>query len=203
MLENTLEGMHQAQETAGLVLAAGSGSRYGYPKILAPGFLDAALTALQGAGLTRISVITGASRVELPNGIEEVFCPTWERGMGASLRAGLQSTAGKGDRVLVHVVDCPDIDARVVTRVLSQDPALPARAVFEGRPGHPVVLPQRYVEELLNVLDDGTGAGRFLRAFPDLQRIECSDLASGHDIDVQATAAPDFARGRGTPHSRP
>ncbi|WP_171059487.1 nucleotidyltransferase family protein [Arthrobacter crystallopoietes] len=195
--------MDQAQDTAGLVLAAGSGSRYGYPKILAPGFLDAALTALQGAGLTRISVVTGATRVKLPKGIDEVFCPSWDRGMGASLRAGLQSASGQGKRVLVHVVDCPDINARVVTRVLSQDHTLPARAVFEGRPGHPVVLPQRYVAELLSVLDDEAGAGRFLKGLPDLQRIECSDLASGHDIDFQATAVPDFATGIGNPYSRP
>ncbi|KAE8765961.1 NTP transferase domain-containing protein [Georgenia thermotolerans] len=176
--------------TAGIVLAAGAGTRYGCPKILVPGFLDAALGAFDGAGVTNVRVVTGAARIDLPFDVGEVFCPRWHRGMGASLRAGLEAVEPEVDRVLVHVVDCPDVDARVVARVLAQDATLPARAVFEGRPGHPVSLPRHHVAALLAVLDDAAGAGRYLAALPDLVRVECADLASGRDIDVPTAGAP-------------
>lgn len=169
---------------AGLVLAAGAGTRYGRPKILVPGWLDAALAALAGGGCTRLQVVTGAARVLLPAGVGEVRCEQWARGMGASLRAGLEALGDGPGWVVVHVVDCPDIGAGVVERVLARAVDRPARAVYGGRPGHPVVLPRSHVAPLLADLDDTSGAGRYLAARPDLVRVECGDLATGLDIDV-------------------
>ncbi|MFF2246074.1 NTP transferase domain-containing protein [Arthrobacter sp. NPDC058130] len=188
MPETTAAAREGKVDVAAIILAAGAGSRYGYPKILAPGFLDAALGALDGAGVAKIMVVTGARRVVLPDNVQEVFCPRWHRGMGASLRSGLEAAAGAAQRLLLHVVDCPDVDSHVVRRILEQDTTRPARAVFEGKPGHPVVLPRPYVTKLLTVLDDAAGAGRYLAGLPELLQVECSDLASGHDIDVPGEA---------------
>lgn len=166
----------------GLVLAAGAGRRYGGPKILVPEFLEAAVAALRGAGVAEIGIVTGAARPPMPAGARELHCKGWESGMGASLRCGLESLPPETGRVVVHVVDCPDIGPSVTERVLGHDPKTPARAVFNGRPGHPVVIPAALVPEILAALDASAGANDFLRT-NGVALVECSDLASGQDID--------------------
>ena len=60
----------------------------------------------------------------------------------ASLRAGLGALAGRADAAVVTLVDLPDVRADVVRRVSTAAPARAtlARATYEGRPGHPVLL---------------------------------------------------------------
>lgn len=172
--------------TAGLVLAAGAGSRYGRPKILVEGWLAGAVTALREGGCDTVTVVTGAARPAMPAGAREVHCPIWRRGPGASLRAGLGAV--EAQRVVIHLVDCPDVGPDVVRRLLDRGGEQPARAVFEGRPGHPVVLPRPHLAPLLAALRDDTGAGPYLRTHPHTT-VECGDLATGRDVDV-ADAGP-------------
>ena len=48
-----------------------------------------------------------------------VVAQDWDEGMGASLRAGLRALAGRdGEAALVTLVDLPDVDERVLRRVL-------------------------------------------------------------------------------------
>ena len=168
--------------TTGLVLAAGAGTRYGRPKILVDGWLDGAVAALR-PWCTDVRVVTGAARCALPDGALEVHCPRWANGIGASLRAGLESLADRPDRVIVHLVDCPDVEASVAGRVLDAAGDRPARATYEGRPGHPVVLPGPLIQALLLELRDAQGAGPFLARQPEVIEVECGDLASGRDHD--------------------
>lgn len=174
-------------DTVGLVLAAGAGSRYGMPKILVPGWLERAVVALQNGGCSSVRVVTGAARPQLPEGVAETHCAEWQRGIGASLHAGLSTVEASADRVVVHVVDCPDVVPDVVARVLTTAGDRLARAVFDGRPGHPVVLPRQHLNPLLAALTDDDGAGPYLRAHPHLT-VECGDLATGQDIDTPTAA---------------
>jgi len=166
---------------SGLLVAAGAGSRYGRPKILVPGWLDHAVTVLREGGCAHVLVVTGAARPPLPPGAGEVHCPGWGRGPGASVRAGLEALHPEVEAVVIHLVDLPDVGADVVRRVLGADGL--ARAVYEGRPGHPVLVGRRFVPSLLESLDDASGAGRFLRDHPELTEVECADLATGVDVD--------------------
>ena len=168
----------------GVLLAAGAGRRYGRPKILVPGWLDSSVQALFGAGCTSVVVVTGAARPQMPAGAREVHCPTWERGMGASLRAGLETLPPGTRTVAIHLVDLPDVGVAVVRRVIEAGQEGLARAVFDGRPGHPVVLAHGHVPGLLAALDDAAGAANFLRSRSDLVEVECADLATGQDRDV-------------------
>ena len=178
-----------AAETIGLVLAAGAGSRYGRPKILVPGWLETAVGALGDGGCTSVAVVTGAARPSLPDGVREVHCERWALGLGASLRAGLEVLGAETRRVVVHVVDCPDVGPDVVSRVLDRAGDRLARATYRGRPGHPVVLPRAHLAPLLAALRDDDGAGPYLRAHEHLA-VECGDLASGQDIDSPTRDAP-------------
>ncbi|MCZ9344345.1 NTP transferase domain-containing protein, partial [Streptomyces sp. TRM76130] len=118
---------HEDQVT-GLLLAAGGGRRLGgRPKALLEHrgrpLAEHALLALRAGGCARVHVVLGAhahsvrARVAL-DGCVLVDNPDWERGMGTSLRAGLDSLAGTGARAaLVCLVDQPGIGAEAVARV--------------------------------------------------------------------------------------
>ena len=82
--------------TAGLVLAAGAGRRYGSPKALVRLgdrlLVERAADLLAAGGCDPVLVVLGAAADEvlataaLP---ETVLNPDWATGMGSSLRAGL------------------------------------------------------------------------------------------------------------------
>lgn len=170
--------------TAGIVLAAGAGRRYGRPKILVADWLDRAANALRLGGCDDVYVVTGAARpTTLPDGVQEVQCTDWESGMGSSLACGLSALDGVPERVVLHLVDCPDVGPDVVQRLLKAAGDSLARAVFEGRPGHPVLVPSRHLVPLARSLVPEQGASGYLRGQRVVQ-VECGDLATGMDRDV-------------------
>ncbi len=86
---------------AGIVLAAGAGTRYGKPKVLAEGgaWLRATVAALRGGGCDPVIVVLGATGpkpeiVDLPPNVRHVWAADWATGLSASLRAGLIAAGG-------------------------------------------------------------------------------------------------------------
>jgi CTP:molybdopterin cytidylyltransferase MocA len=170
--------------TAGLVLAAGEGRRFGGPKQLAlvdgRPLVEHALAAL--AGLDRVVVVLGARAAEIRAGAdfaaaEVVVCEDWAEGMGASLRHGL-AAAGDVAEVVVVLADQPFITPDVVARVLAA-PGDAARATYGGAPGHPVVLRSALLARAGELRGDA--------GFRDvaMTEVECGDLADPRDIDTQ------------------
>ncbi|UQB93087.1 MULTISPECIES: nucleotidyltransferase family protein [Mycobacterium] len=174
----------------GVLLAAGAGRRYGKPKVLVDGWLDIAVNALRDGGCRHIVLVLGAADVPPPVGVTAVTARDWHRGVSASVRAGLAVAESlQADFAALHVVDTPDVGASVVARVI--DRALESqsgltRAYFSGRPGHPVVLARRHWNAALAKITGDTGVGAYLRTRTDLDTVDCSDIASGHDIDEPA-----------------
>lgn len=172
---------------AGVVLAAGAGTRYGMPKVAAAQgeWLQMAVTALAEGGCADVVVVLGAALVEVPPPARAVMASDWADGMSASVRAGI-AAIGSADLAVLHTVDTPDIGADVVRRVLSaahESRSGLARAVYDGRPGHPVMVHRRHWPQLLASLTGDRGAGPFLRARADVVTVECADLATGRDVD--------------------
>jgi CTP:molybdopterin cytidylyltransferase MocA len=172
---------------AGVLLAAGAGTRFGMPKVLAGQgeWLRSAVRALSGGGCGEVVVVLGAALVEPPPPARAVVADDWADGMSASVRAGLAAVGAAGLAVL-HTVDTPDVGADVVRRVLDAARTTPsglARAVYAGRPGHPVVVARAHWPALLAQMCGDEGARRFLAARDDVVAVECGDLATGRDID--------------------
>ena len=73
---------------AGVLLAAGAGTRFGMPKVLAErgAWLRAAVAALSGGGCDEVVVVLGAAVVDVPAPARAVIARDWRRGPGASLR---------------------------------------------------------------------------------------------------------------------
>lgn len=178
--------------TAGLLLAAGAGRRYGMPKVLAEGgaWLRRAASALSAGGCAPVVVVLGAAVEEalplLPPGVEHVVAAGWESGMSASLRAGLAALPPV-EAALVHLVDLPDVGAPVVSRLLAHAaPGVVARATFGGRPGHPVLLGRAHWAAVAASASGDAGARAWLAGRDDLLLVECGDLSSGQDRDTLA-----------------
>lgn len=165
---------------AAVVLAAGAATRYGGPKQreLLPDVLAAlALTSVQ-----EIVVVEGAymhvlsSRSELRTRVSVVHADDWERGPGASLRAGLAALSADVTHALVVLADGPELDPRAVERLLEhRDDGPVLAATYDGTRDHPVLL----AREVWNRIPDEGG-----RAL-DALLVDCSDLRPPGDIDTR------------------
>lgn len=183
----------------GVVLAAGEGSRYGRPKatVVEPegtGWLQRAVAALREGGCGTAYVVLGAGAEEArtvfgpADGVRFVVAPDWADGLSASLRAGLAAATDDTDAgvAVLTLVDLPDVTGAVIRRVLAAAGTCPdalARAVYGGRPGHPVVLGRAHWEPVRAGLTGDRGAGPYLRSRGALE-VECGDLATGEDVDT-------------------
>ncbi|WP_307828058.1 nucleotidyltransferase family protein [Nocardioides sp. SYSU D00038] len=174
----------------GLLLAAGAGRRMGRPKALVEdehgSWLVRGVATLVEGGCDEVTVVLGAAADEAVRlldglGVDVVVAHDWADGMAASLAAGLRSL-GTGVAV-VHLVDLPDVTPEVVRRVAAgADADTLARAVYAGRPGHPVVIGSDHWPGVLDSLDGDTGARGYLAAQGAVD-VECGDLATGRDVD--------------------
>ncbi|MFJ5772919.1 NTP transferase domain-containing protein [Streptomyces sp. NPDC093094] len=185
---------------AGLVLAAGGGRRLGgRPKALlvhrGRPLVEHAVAALRAAGCTRVHVVLGAAagtvraRAEL-SGCVLVENPEWERGMGSSLRAGLDSLDATGARAaLVSLVDQPGVGAAATGRVRAAytgEHAL-AAASYDGVRGHPVLFGAAHWAGVAAGARGDRGARDYLREHAaEVTLVECGDVAAGYDIDTEA-----------------
>jgi CTP:molybdopterin cytidylyltransferase MocA len=206
---------------AGILLAAGEGSRFGQPKALVE--LNGQTLAERGVNLLRsggahpILVVTGAAPVEV-DGTHTVYNPAWRTGMGSSLRAALQALTGTGTgtasasaggvatdadmgldvgAVVVALADQPLVGAEAVARLIAayRDGASVAVAAYDGQPRNPVLLAREHWAEVIATATGDQGARTFLRARPDLVTlVECGDTGRPDDIDTPADLARITAR---------
>ncbi|MFF9061305.1 NTP transferase domain-containing protein [Streptomyces sp. NPDC101213] len=189
---------HTEAPVAGVILAAGGGRRLGgRPKALLTHrgrpLVEHAVESLRAAGCTRVHVVLGADadavreRARL-GGCVVVVNPDWERGMGGSLRAGLDSLAGTGARAaLVCLVDQPGIGERAPARVLAsyEDETSLVSAAYDGRRGHPVLLGAAHWAGVAATATGDRGARAYLTAHEEeIRLVECGDVARPYDIDT-------------------
>ncbi|CAL9379695.1 nucleotidyltransferase family protein [Streptomyces sp. enrichment culture] len=188
---------------AGLLLAAGGGRRLGgRPKALLTHrgrpLVEHAAGVLRAGGCARVHVVLGAAAQEVRARAELTGCvlvdnPEWERGMGTSLRAGLDSLAGTGARAaLVLLVDQPGIGPEAVTRVLDAHRlgASLVSAAYDGVRGHPVLFGDGHWAGIATTATGDQGARAHLRQHAgELVTVECGDVAAAYDIDTEADLA--------------
>ena len=183
---------------AGLLLAAGGGSRMGLAKALVedPGggsFVERGVRVLREGGCSPVVVVVGAE-AQRATGLATaagadlvVEARDWASGQSASLRRGIEALQATGaDAACVLLVDLPDVGAEVVAAVLGatgDGPAVLGRAAYRGVPGHPVVIGRDHWSAIRDEVTGDRGARDYLAARPHVT-VEVGHLASGRDADT-------------------
>lgn len=194
-------GMQKYDNYCGVILAAGYSSRMQAFKPLLPvgdmTAIERSIAALKGTGVRNIAVVTGHNRESLlpviskAGNIIEAYNEDYAKGMFSSIKTGLAAVRenfadAKG--VFLMPVDCPLISSNVLgTLINSIDTAgffhVP---VFEGKKGHPLMIPTSYIDEICGY--DGSGG---LKAITDkywdrMIRVPVSEEGCLLDMDTPA-----------------
>jgi molybdenum cofactor cytidylyltransferase len=179
-----------------VVLAAGSGSRFGGGKLLAPydgaPLLHGALRAAFAAPVQGVTVVTGAdaqavaaaARAFDPR-VRVVFAADHDEGMGVSIRTAIASLAPDIEGAFILLGDMPRVPSAVLAdlaRAVSAGAAA-AAPVWQGQRGNPVLLGRALFPQLLALYGD-MGARRILQGLGDhLALVEAPDDGVLFDVD--------------------
>jgi CTP:molybdopterin cytidylyltransferase MocA len=177
---------------AGILLAAGEGSRLGQPKALleigGEPLARRGVALLRDGGAEPIVVVTGAVAVDLP-GVLAVHNPAWRSGMGSSLTAGLATVPDSCDAAVIALVDQPLVGPEAVRRLIAayHGGVRVAVAAYDGAPRNPVLLAREHWAEVTALAVGDAGARPFLRTHPDLVTlVECGDTGRPDDLDTRS-----------------
>jgi len=178
---------------AGVLLAAGGGSRLGQPKALVQiagrTLADRGAALLRAGGAAPVVVVTGAADVPVPGALV-VRNQDWSTGMGSSLATGLAALPPAAAAVVIALADQPLVGPEAVRRLIAAHTggAGVAVAAYDGQPRNPVLIARAHWPEVI-----AAGAGRDVGARPFLRRrpglvtlVECGDTGRMDDIDTPA-----------------
>jgi molybdenum cofactor cytidylyltransferase len=181
----------------GILLAAGSGTRFGSHKLLHPlsDGTPMAVAALRNLaqGVDKIIVVVRPGDTELTNllarekAAQVLPCANANQGMGASLACGV-CAAPDAKGWIIALADMPFVPGEIVTTLaarLKAGEAIVAPA-YQGLRGHPVGFGHAFYPAL-SALSADQGARHILKQHPDrLTLIPCTDPGVVRDIDTQA-----------------
>jgi CTP:molybdopterin cytidylyltransferase MocA len=179
-----------AASVAGILLAAGDGSRLGQPKALVR--IAGQSLAARGAAMLRaggadpVVVVTGAATVDLSDAVA-VHNPRWRTGMGSSMAVGLTAVPDHCAAAVLALADQPLVGSAAVARLIEafERGASVAVAGYSGRPRNPVLLAREHWPLAIELAAGDVGARPFLRAHPELVTlVECGDTGKPDDIDT-------------------
>jgi CTP:molybdopterin cytidylyltransferase MocA len=179
-----------------IVLAAGSGSRFGGGKLLTPfrgrPLIEAVLASLRDAPVNETVVVVGADAQRLravckPYGVSIIENPYWTHGQSTSVLAGLEALGPDVRAAVVLLADQPLVGAGAIERLVEafEEGAKVAVATYGGRPRNPVLF-SREVWQVLEVeLSGDEGARPFLRRRPELVTlVPCDGVGDPADVDT-------------------
>ena len=181
-----------------LVMAAGSGSRFGRNKLEAvidgKTLLRRALEAVPREEFACVTVVTqydGAAALAEEFGFAVVRNDRPEDGLSRTVRLGTEAMASCG-AIMYQVADQPLLERDTVRREVELFRAHPDRIVglgHNGVRGNPCIFPRRFFPELMALTGD-TGGNVVIRAHPESLLLYETAAAELRDVDtVEALAA--------------
>ncbi len=178
------------------MLAAGSGSRFGGGKLLAPfgerPLIAATLSGLRGAPVDEIIVVVGAEGERLRSitvayETRIIENPDWAEGMSTSVRAGLRACTSDARAAVVCLADQPLVGAVAVERLVEafEQGATVAVATYGGEMRNPVLFARGVWPLLLREMSGDRGARVFLKHHQGIvTEVACDDVADPADVDT-------------------
>lgn len=180
-------------EIVGVVLAAGTASRFGSPKQLlhfeGRPLLDLVAQNACASSLDRVVVVLGSSADEIREQTDLGRAEIADNrrvgaGCASSLLAGL-AAAGECSALTLLLGDQPGVRAPVIDRVLQEwrrEPSWAAVTDYRGRLGHPFVFSRDAFDEL-RALHGDKAIWKLIERFPERVRKIHIDLELPPDID--------------------
>jgi molybdenum cofactor cytidylyltransferase len=179
-----------------LLLAAGSGRRFGRDKLLAP--LGDGTPMAVAAASTLLATLAHVVAIVRPGadvlaralrdcGAEVAICPRADEGMGSSLAWGVAVTV-EWSGWAVALADMPfvrPVTVRGVVATVARGAAV-AAPCFQGRRGHPVCFGATYRDALLALTGDRGGRDLLRPARDGVHLFHCDDPGVVLDIDTPA-----------------
>src|SRR4051812_3018872 len=161
-----------SKKIGAVILAAGGSSRFGRPKQLIPfegkSLIRRIIDAACEAGCSPAVVVTNSTHEKLHSeldraGVVVVDNQQWERGIGSSIRCGIQCLINSSpdvDAAVLLVCDQPAVDAYVIQRLIALGETSGKTIVassYADTLGVPALFTRSVFQELLS-LDDKAGA---------------------------------------------
>jgi molybdenum cofactor cytidylyltransferase len=188
-------GPPNAHRAAAIVLAAGTSSRFGRPKLLASlwgrPLLQHVLDVVAAVELSEVVVVLGHDAEEIERGVRwrserRVRNPDPEAGLSGSLRIGLENVDQSSEAALILLGDQPLVRADVLERLLAGF-ASEARPItvprYRGGGGPNPLLLHRTAWPLARDAKADRGLGPIVRDHPDL--VTVVDVSgSNPDVDT-------------------
>ena len=182
----------------GIVTAAGAAERFGSQKLLAnvggSPLLDRSIRSLLDGGVDRVVVVLGPDSATIRTEVaalaeRRVTTETNthpERGMFSSIQAALRDA--KGDPLVVLPGDMPYVAPATVAALLatSADGGRIVSPRFNGKRGHPVVIPGKYRTEILEAGSDVTLHDILKAHAGERVDMDVYDRGVVRDVDVPA-----------------
>jgi molybdenum cofactor cytidylyltransferase len=179
---------------SGIVLAAGTGTRFGGTKQLE--ILDGrplaqhAIDAAAAAGLDEILIVTGhdadavENGLELPDRARFVRNPNYRDGQASSLAAAFHGIAEDSEAAIVLMADQPGVTPDVVTALVASFRATRkqiVRAAYRDGPGPALLSREIYAEA--GHLHGDVGARVLMASHPEWVEEVAIDADAPPDID--------------------
>ena len=184
-----------------VILAAGTSTRMGKPKLLLPYKSMPIVTypliqAIQN-DLQPIMCVTGRYDELITNALLSwkqkltiQYNPQFESGMSTSLRQGIEFMKGKVDAVIIFLGDQPLVPNEVVQRMIQQyittkkDGIKIIRPVYNGQIGHPVLFDSSLFHAFDNIKGDEGGKTIIQQNAEYLKYLHFPNNDWGVDIDT-------------------
>lgn len=182
-------------EVAAIVLAAGSGIRFGGGKLLAPfrgkQLVRHAVEAALASSAAPVLVVVGADEERIASAltglvVRYVQNPRFAEGLSTSLQAGFAALPAESRAAMVLLGDMPLVRAGLIDALVAAWRVGGPEAVVptcRGRRGNPVLL-SRALEPDLHALSGDVGAGPLLRARPSVREVPVEEEAVLLDADT-------------------
>ncbi|MFL6527406.1 MAG: NTP transferase domain-containing protein [Chthoniobacterales bacterium] len=164
-----------------LILAAGGSTRFGAPKQLlkfgGKSLVRRIADAAAGACCDPIVIVAGDAIDQVRDqvrGCEVIRNPHWQRGIGSSIKCGLEQFRDRVTAIVMLACDQPFVSAEIIKELIAQDAPIVASS-YDDTMGIPALFDSAYFDALAG-LPDQTGAKALLEqhraavavvAFPD------------------------------------
>lgn len=180
----------------GVVLAAGTSSRYGERnKLLEPvdgeALVRHAVTTLLETDVAGVTVVVGHQAERVAEAVADLDVAVRENeafadGQNTSVAAGVKAARERdADAVVLALGDMPDVSVGACSALLSaydRGAGDALAAAYEGKRGNPVLFDRRHFVDLLDV-DGDVGGREILLTDPDAAAVETGDPAVLRDVD--------------------